>query len=172
MLHISFAGFGNLSYFCITMKRFAYILLTLVMSLLLVWTGVGVAVLHCLHTGEVEALATHADADEGCCVAADCATGDPEPDCCGAEHEMFSPHCRVQNSGCMSVEIVKLSPTTRVADNAYDFSAVGVWALLVNVWLAACLSIADRGAAVSRPRVLWNGPPRRRYLSLIRVLTI
>ncbi len=154
------------------MKRFAYILLTLAMSLLLVWTGVGIAVLHCLHTGDVEALATHADADEGCCVASGCEDVELEPDCCGAEHDVFSDHCRVQKSGCMSVEIVKLSPTTRVADNAYDLCSVSVWALVATLWLAVGLWGKPLKRADARPCILWNGPPWRRYLSFIRVLTI
>ncbi len=154
------------------MKRLAYILLTIAMSLLLVWTGVGVAVLHCLHTGDVEALATHADADDGCCVTSGCEVGEPEPDCCEDRHEMHSQHCRVQKSGCMSVEIVKLSPTTRVADNAYDLCTVCMWALVANVWFAANLWGKPLKGAGARPRILWNGPPHRRYLSLIRVLII
>lgn len=154
------------------MKRFAYILLTLVMSLLLVWTGVGIAVLHCLHTGDVEALATHTDADDGCCVASGCETGEPEPDCCEAEHNEYSEHYCVQKSGCMSVEIVKLSPTTRVADNAYDFCAVSTWALVATLWLAVGLWGKLLKRAGAWPCILWNGPPRRRYLSFIRVLII
>ncbi len=171
-MRLLFAAFGNFLYFCITMKRLAYILLALAMSLLLVWTGVGVAVLHCLHTGDVEALATHTDADDGCCVASGCEAGEPEPDCCSGEHDYLSEHCRVQKSGCMSVEIVKLSPTTRVTDNAYDHCTVGVWALVAALWLAAGMWGKPLKRDIAKPCILWNGPPWRRYLSFIRVLTI
>lgn len=145
------------------MKRITGLLTTLLLSLTIVWMGAGITLLHCAHTGAVE-VATAAE-DDGCAPDAH-----QEKPCHPMSHMAKAGDCSRMPS-CMSVEVLRLSPSTVSQSVRYIFGQTAV-CLPPLVPVFADLLPADAGD--SRTVVAespWHSPPRH-YLTLIRVLQI
>lgn len=127
------------------MKRLGNIILSVFLSLMVVYLVGGVAIVHCCHS-EMSGKTVSMEAD-GC-----------EDGC-------------AEKPRCMSVTVVKLTPYTK--SFVHDFSVVPNILCAVIEWrFADCLEIM--GGIVSRNgRVTEKSPlPPRAYLRLIRVLLI
>ncbi len=126
------------------MKRIAHIIVASLLSFMIVWMGVGVAVVHCMHTGRVMAVS-----------------------------EMSAPtHCdgpMKMPAHCMQLQVHKLS-AQQAPSFSFDFHA---FQPLVAV-LPKALSLGFASVRRALPEVLpyvWHSPPRA-YLSLLRILIL
>jgi len=127
------------------MKKFGHILLSLLLSINILFIGEGINLVHCTHTGATELISTlESGTDNKEC---------DEPDC------------------CTIVEHIELSPTTMAQSQNIDFHAmqllVAALPSLVEEWLLP----AEYKAATQYAPTVWKDQPRR-YLSFIRILLI
>lgn len=128
------------------MKKSCHIGISLLLSILLLFIGSGVNILHCTHTGAVRIMTL-----------------------LGSE-EMHDEHCNTR-SCCMTMEHVELSPTDMAHAVTYDFYVVqpvlAILPCLVSEWLQPTIHMTDYRYA----RVAWKYPPRD-YLNFIQILLI
>ena len=148
------------------MKRTANIFSSIFLSILIVWIGGGIALLHCAHTGMTELMAFNQESSGECCMEDPACENKP---CCES-HEGQSFSCKPM-PGCIDVEVLKLSPTTRSSVSSFDFTQVPVLVPLCNF----VDNVEPMAAAVGRvawiARNVWHEPPRG-YLALLRVLRL
>ena len=128
------------------MKKSCHIGISLLLSILLLFIGSGVNILHCTHTGAVRIMSV-----------------------LGSE-EMHDEHCNAR-SCCMTMEHVELSPTDMAHAVTYDFHVVqpvlAILPCLISEWLQPTAHKTDYRYA----RVAWKYPPRD-YLNFIQILLI
>ena len=131
------------------MKKFSHIILSVLLSMTILFVGSGINILRCAHSGHVKILtALNGKYMSG----------------------MDDMGCSM-TSKCMSVTHFELSPTMTAQDVSYDFHALQPL-LAVLPCLAAVWNQTTTGKAMVQPlRVVWKSPPRD-YLNLIRVLLI
>lgn len=128
------------------MKRLSTIFTSLFLSLAILWIGSGVSLVHCSHSGQTQIMQMGMmdSGDNGCC----------QP-----------------TKPCMSVTVVKLSPSVSAVSTSFDFHQlpviVGDWLTTVDLrpLLSPTFLVPETVDSV------WHGPPRV-WLSLIRVLQI
>ena len=128
------------------MKKSCHIGISLLLSILLLFIGSGVNILHCTHTGAVRIMSV-----------------------LGSE-EMHDEHCNAR-SCCMTMEHVELSPTDMAHAVTYDFHVVqpvlAILPCLISEWLQPAIHKTDYRCA----HVTWKYPPRD-YLNIIQILLI
>lgn len=126
------------------MKKCGHILLSVLLSMTIVFMGVGVDVVRCSCTGMAKVVP--------------CGLGVEDKGC-------------MPDEGCMTVEHFQLSPTFTVQTPTFDFHVLQplLAALpdLVAEWLQP---VVDRTMTLPL-LVVWKGPPRA-YLNFIQVLLI
>jgi hypothetical protein len=128
------------------MKKFSHIMLSLVLSMTILFIGNGVNLLRCAHTGTLKVMTVFNSVG------------------------MDGMSCNM-NADCMSLEHVELSPTNVAQTVSYDFHVfqplLAVLPSLVAEWPVATENKAE---VLFTPEV-WKSPPRD-YLNLIQVLLI
>ena len=128
------------------MKKCSHIMLSLVLSMTILFIGNGVNLLRCAHTGTVKVMTVFNSVG------------------------MDGMSCNM-NADCMSLEHVELSPTNVAQTVSYDFHVfqplLAVLPSLVAEWL---VTTENKAEVLFTPEV-WKSPPRD-YLNLIQVLLI
>ena len=128
------------------MKKFSHIMLSLVLSMTILFIGNGVNLMRCAHTGTLKVMTVFNSVG------------------------MDGMSCNM-NADCMSLEHVELSPTNVAQTVSYDFHVfqplLAVLPSLVAEWPVATENKAE---VLFTPEV-WKSPPRD-YLNLIQVLLI
>lgn len=131
------------------MKKCSYILLSVLLSVMLLFMGSGVTFMRCAHTGTVKMMTALSGDNLGGMADMDCS----------------------MTSKCMSVTHVELSPTVAAQSVDYDFHVVQPLLALLPSLVAAWLVPTEDKAVERFVPVAWKSPPRD-YLNLIRVLLI
>ena len=128
------------------MKKFSHIMLSLVLSMTILFIGNGVNLLRCAHTGTLKVMTVFNSVG------------------------MDGMSCNM-NADCMSLEHVELSPTNVAQTVSYEFHVfqplLAVLPSLVAEWL---VPTENKAEVLFTPEV-WKSPPRD-YLNLIQVLLI
>ena len=128
------------------MKKFSHIGLSVLLSILLLFIGSGVNIIHCTHTGAVKIMTLL------------------------SSEEMHDEHCSM-NSCCMTLEHVELSPTDMAHVVTHDFHVVqpllAILPCLISEWLQSTTHKTDYRYV----HVAWKYPPRD-YLNFIQVFLI
>ena len=128
------------------MKKCSHIMLSLVLSMTILFIGNGVNLLRCAHTGTLKVMTVFNSVG------------------------MDGMSCNM-NADCMSLEHVELSPTNVAQTVSYDFHVfqplLAVLPSLVAEWL---VTTENKAEVLFTPEV-WKSPPRD-YLNLIQVLLI
>ena len=124
------------------MKKGARIAISFLLSLLIVWIGSGIVLVHCSHSGRTE-IVNVTDADDGCCAPV---------------------------SDCMTSVVLTLSPVNKVVADIPAFHALPLHVAPFLLPLCPKTAPAVDSAAKCVP-CLWFGSPRS-YLSFIRILRI
>lgn len=135
------------------------------LSLLLVWTGAGIGLLHCSHTGQTEALQLSADACQ--------------KSCCHAKAQgTHTHHAQRKHTGasyakpsCMSLEVVKLSPSLRAPHPLHSLAPLAVPLALFQQPLSQLHAMPALPVRPMTQGWSWHGPPRS-WLTFIRILII
>lgn len=145
------------------MNRLSHIFVCAVLSILVVWTGAGIGMLRCEHSGGVQMAVTY----EACHGGASCG----EPAAHGGRHATAHDKCCKQQKGCMHLSVLKLQPSVPGVAQAFSFTALPAVLALppLQAVLPACPVVVRRiyGSAVPAR----HGPPRL-WLAIIRVLQI
>lgn len=132
--------------FAAEMKKFCHIVLSVLLSMTILFIGSGVTITRCAHTGTLKVMTVFNS---------------------GAMGDMS---CSM-NAPCMSTEHVELSPTNLAQTVNYDFHVfqplLAVLPSLVAEWLVTTESKAE----VPFIPEVWKSPPRD-YLNFIQVLLI
>ena len=136
----------KVSTFASEMKKFTHILLSLLLSMTLLFIGSGVNVMTCAHTGTVKMLTVFSN---------------------GA---MSNMSCSM-NSTCMTVEHFELSPTNMVQTVSYDFHVIQPLLATLPCLVAAWLMPMENKMEVQYYADVWKSPPRD-YLNFIQVFLI
>lgn len=131
------------------MKKCSYILLSVVLTVTLLFMGSGVTFMRCAHTGTVRMMTALSGNSLGGMADTDCS----------------------MTSKCMSVTHIELSPTTSAQSVTYDFHVVQPLLAILPSLVAEWLTPTENKAVAQFIPVVWKSPPRD-YLSLIRVLLI
>ena len=128
------------------MRKFCHIMLSLLLSMTILFIGSGVTITRCAHTGTLKMMTVFTN-------------GAMDGMSCG------------MNSDCMSIEHVELSPTNMAQTVTYDFhvfqSLLAVLPSLVAEWL---VTTENKAEAQFAPEV-WKSQPRD-YLYLLQLLLI
>lgn len=128
------------------MKKFCHIIVSLLLSVALLFIGSGLTITRCAHTGTVKVMSVWNTAAMG------------------------NMSCDM-NASCMTTEHVELSPTNLAQTVTYDFHVIqlvlAVLPCLMTDWL---LQTGDR-KPVQYVHEVSKSPPRA-YLNLIQVLQI
>lgn len=127
------------------------------LSVITVWLGVGIGLVHCRHSGATEIMQMSQMAMPG----GDCCKTAAMDDCC--EHLATAP--------CMDVKILKLPVSIYASSLSFDFTQIPVTACLLPTVIELktdVFSVCRNADLVAR---VWHGPPRV-WLSIIRVLQI
>ena len=126
------------------MKKCSHILLSVLLSMMILFIGGGVDVVQCSCTGMAKVVPCGMEVeDKGCA-----------PD-----------------EGCLTVEHVHLSPTLTAQTITYDFHVLQPLLAILPILVAAWMQPATCKAQVQSTRVVWKSPPRD-YLNFIQVLLI
>ena len=132
--------------FAAEMKKSCHIVLSVLLSMTILFIGSGVTITRCAHTGTLKVMTVFNS---------------------GAMGDMS---CSM-NAPCMSTEHVELSPTNLAQTVNYDFHVfqplLAVLPSLVAEWLVTTESKAE----VPFVSEVWKSPPRD-YLNFIQVLLI
>lgn len=126
------------------MKKCCHILLSVLLSMMILFIGAGVDVVQCSCTGMAKVVP------------------------CGMEVE--DKGC-TPNEGCLTVEHVQLSPTLTAKTITYDFHVLQPLLAILSSLVAEWMQPTTCKAMVQPIRVMWKSPPRD-YLNLIQVLLI
>lgn len=128
------------------MRKFSHIVLSMLLSITILFIGSGVNIMRCAHTGTVKVMTVLNSGG------------------------MDGMSCNM-NSDCMSVEHVELSPTNMAQTISYDFHVfqplLAVLPSLVAEWL---VPIENKAYTPFIPQK-WKSPPRD-YLNFIQILLI
>ena len=148
------------------MKRITGLLTMLAFSLVIIWTSAGVAMLHCAHTGALSPLVTASSCSSSCCKESTAMAAHHR----NAGHTEKTAHCHPV-SPCMSVQVMKLSPSTLSHSIHLIFSQAPT-ACLLPAWTQSLLPMPKaRPAERDFALLLRHGPPRS-YLAFLRILRI
>lgn len=128
------------------MKKCCHIMLSVLLSMTILFIGSGVTITRCAHTGTLKVMTVF---NSG-------AMGDMS---CG----MTAP--------CMTVEHVELSPTNMVPTVNYDFHVFQPLLAVLPSLVAEWLVMTENKAEVQFASAVWKSPPRD-YLNFIQVLLI
>jgi hypothetical protein len=135
----------KVSIFANGMKKYSHISLSILLSMILLFIGSGVNVIHCLHTGNVKVMTVLDSGMDGM----DCGT----------------------HPKCMTIEHVELSPTSTAQTVTYDFHVfqpiLFILPSLVEEWMKSI----ESKVSVQLISKVWKSPPRD-YLNFIQVLLI
>jgi hypothetical protein len=137
---------GKISIFAPEMKKFTHIMLSLLLSLALLFIGSGVNITRCAHTGTVKMMTVFSN---------------------GAMSDMS---CSM-NSPCMTVEHFELSPTNMAQTVSYDFHVIQPLLATLPSFVAEWLLPIENKVEVQYYPDVWKSPPRD-YLNFIQVLLI
>ena len=126
------------------MKKCGHILLSVLLSMMILFIGAGVDVVQCSCTGMAKVVLCGMEVeDKGCA-----------PD-----------------EGCLTVEHVHLSPTLTAQSITYDFHVLQPLLAILPSLVAEWMQPTTCKAMVQSIHVAWKSPPRD-YLNLIQVLLI
>ena len=126
------------------MKKCGHILLSVLLSMTILFIGAGVDIVQCSCTGMAKVVPCGLEVkDKGC-----------TPD-----------------EGCLTVEHVQLSPTLAGQTITYDFHVLQSLLAILPSLVAEWMQPTTCKAMVQSIRVMWKSPPRD-YLNLIQVLLI
>lgn len=128
------------------MKKFSHILLSVLLSMTILFIGSGVTIMRCAHTGTLKVMTVFSNG----------AMGDMS---CG------------MNADCMLMEHVELSPTNMAQTVTYDFHVFQPLLAILPSLVAEWLETAENKAEVLFTPEVWKSPPRD-YLNFIQVLLI
>ena len=128
------------------MKKCSHIMLSLLLSMTILFIGNGVNLLRCAHTGSLKVMTVFNS---------------------GA---MDGMSCNM-NADCMSLEHVELSPTNVVQTYSSDFHVFQPLLAVLPSLVAEWLVTKENRAEVQFTPEVWKSPPRD-YLNLIQVLLI
>lgn len=145
------------------MNRLSHIIIGAWLSILIVWTGVGVGMLRCEHSGGVQ-MAVAYDACKG---GESCGSGT------AAAHSRAAAHgkCCRPMKGCMHLSVLKLQPSVPGVAQTFSFMALPSAVALppLPAVLPQCAVSVRRIFRCAVPAR--HGPPRL-WLAIIRVLLI
>lgn len=128
------------------MKKCSHIMLSLLLSITILFIGNGVNLMRCAHTGTLKVMTVFNS---------------------GA---MDGMGCNM-NSDCMTMEHVELSPTNVAQTYTYDFHVFQPLLAVLPSLVAEWLVTTENKAEVLFTLEVWKSPPRD-YLNLIQVLLI
>ena len=128
------------------MKKFCHIMLSVLLSMTILYIGSGVTITRCAHTGTLKVMTVFNS---------------------GAMGDMS---CNM-NAPCMTVEHVELSPTNMAQTVSYDFHVFQPLLALLPSLVAEWFVVTENKTEVQFAPEVWKSPPRD-YLNLIQVLLI
>ena len=128
------------------MKKSCHIGISLLLSILLLFIGSGVNILHCTHTGAVKIMTLL------------------------SSEEIHDEHCSAR-SCCMTMEHVELSPTDMAHAVSYDFHVVQPVLAILPCLISELLQPTTHKTDYRYAHVTWKYPPRD-YLNFIQILLI
>ena len=132
--------------FAAEMKKFSHILLSVLLSVTILFIGSGVTITRCAHTGTLKVMTVFNS---------------------GAMGDMS---CSM-NAPCMTMEHVELSPTNRAQTVTYDFHVFQPLLAVLPSLVAEWFVVTENKAEVQFAPEVWKSPPRD-YLNFIQVLLI
>jgi hypothetical protein len=132
--------------FATGMKKFCHILLSMLLSMTILFIGSGVTITRCAHTGTIKVMTVFNNGG------------------------MDGMSCNM-NADCMSMEHVELSPTNMAQTVSYDFHVFQPLLAVLPSLVAEWLVTPENKAEVQFCQEVWKSPPRD-YLNLISVLLI
>ena len=128
------------------MKKFSHIMLSLLLSITILFIGNDVNLMRCAHTGTLKVMTVFNSGG------------------------MDGMGCNM-NSDCMTLEHVELSPTNVAQTYTYDFHVFQPLLAVLPSLVAEWLVTTENKAEVQFTPEVWKSPPRD-YLNLIQVLLI
>ena len=126
------------------MKKCSHILLSVLLSMMILFIGAGVDIVRCSCTGMAKAVP------------------------CGMEVE--DKGC-MPDEGCLTVEHVQLSPTLTAQAITYDFRVLQPLLAILPSLVAEWMQPTTCKALVQPTHLAWKSPPRD-YLNFIQILLI
>ena len=132
--------------FAAEMKKFSHILLSVLLSMTILFIGSGVTITRCAHTGTLKMMTVFNS---------------------GAMGDMS---CSM-NAPCMTMEHVELSPTNIAQTVTYDFHVFQPLLAVLPSLVAEWFVVTENKAEVQFASEVWKSPPRD-YLNFIQVLLI
>ena len=132
--------------FAAGMKKCCHIMLSVLLSMTILFIGSGVTITRCAHTGTLKVMTVFNS---------------------GAMGDMS---CNM-NAPCMTVEHVELSPTNMAQTVSYDFHVFQPLLAVLPSLVAEWFVMTENKAEVQFAPEVWKSPPRD-YLNLIHVLLI
>ena len=132
--------------FAAEMKKFSHILLSVLLSMTILFIGSGVTITRCAHTGTLKVMTVFNS---------------------GAMGDMS---CSM-NAPCMTMEHVELSPTNLAHTVTYDFHVFQPLLAVLPSLVAEWFVVTENKAEVQFAPEVWKSPPRD-YLNFIQVLLI
>ena len=132
--------------FVAEMKKFSHILLSVLLSMTILFIGSGVTITRCAHTGTLKVMTVFNS---------------------GAMGDMS---CSM-NAPCMTMEHVELSPTNIAQTVTYDFHVFQPLLAVLPSLVAEWFVVTENKAEVQFASEVWKSPPRD-YLNFIQVLLI
>jgi hypothetical protein len=132
--------------FAAEMKKFSHILLSVLLSVTILFIGSGVTITRCAHTGTLKVMTVFNS---------------------GAMGDMS---CSM-NAPCMTMEHVELSPTNIAQTVTYDFHVFQPLLAVLPSLVAEWFVVTENKAEVQFAPEVWKSPPRD-YLNFIQVLLI
>ena len=132
--------------FAAEMKKFSHILLSVLLSVTILFIGSGVTITRCAHTGTLKVMTVFNS---------------------GAMGDMS---CSM-NAPCMTMEHVELSPTNMAQTVTYDFHVFQPLLAVLPSLVAEWFVVTENKAEVQFASEVWKSPPRD-YLNFIQVLLI
>ena len=126
------------------MKKCGHILLSVLLSMIILFIGAGVDVVQCSCTGMAKVVPCGMEVEDNGCA----------PD-----------------EGCLTVEHVQLSPTLTAQTITYDFHVLQPLLAILPSLVAEWMQPTTCKAIVQSIHVVWKSPPRD-YLNFLQVLLI
>lgn len=126
------------------MKKYCHILLSVLLSMTILFIGAGVDVVQCSCTGMAKVVLCGMEVEDNGCA----------PD-----------------EGCLTVEHVQLSPTLTAQTITYDFHVLQPLLAILPSLVAEWMQPTTFKAMIHPIRVVWKSPPRD-YLNFIQVFLI
>ena len=132
--------------FAAEMKKFSHILLSVLLSMTILFIGSGVTIMRCAHSGTLKVMTVF---NSGV---------------------MDGMNCGM-NADCMSMEHVELSPMNMAQSVTYDFHVLQPLLAVLPSLVAEWQVMTENKAEVQFTPEVWESPPRD-YLNFIQVLLI